>query len=258
METKSVTSADGTTIGYDQHGEGPPVICLHGSGVTRQMWMGLARLLEDDATLMIPDRRGRGASGDAETWSFEQERADVAALAETLDEPPVLFGSSYGGLLAMAAAQDLSVAGLVLYEPPLPKLTVDMAEHESLAGRMEPLLEEGKREAAVKLFFKEATGADNIEHWPIWPECVELAETIVREGYVVGDFDPADVEVAVPALLLTGDRSPGYLQDGVDILKEEIANNRVVEIEGAGHAGVVTAPGDVAAAVREFLDDSVL
>lgn len=251
----TVTSADGTTIAYDDVGDGPPIICLHGSGVTREIWLGLASELASDARLLVPDRRGRGDSGDATEWSFQREIEDVEAIATKLDTDPYLFGSSYGGLLAMRVAEQLPVEELILYEPPLPLVTVDDPERESLAGQVERILEEGDRERAVKTFFQVATGADNVEHWPIWPECTELAETIIREGRVVESFDPAECSVTVPTLLLTGERSPGYLGDGIDHLHELIADSRVVEIEGAGHAGVATAPSAVGGAVRGFLDE---
>jgi pimeloyl-ACP methyl ester carboxylesterase len=251
VRVQQVTSADGTEIAYERHGEGPAVICLHGTGVTRQLWRPLVGHLADDATLVMPDRRGRGESGDAETYAFERELDDVAALAEPVDRP-VLFGSSFGGLVAMSAADRLDIAGLVLYEPPMPAVTVE-EPYESIADRMERLLESGEREAAVKLFFEEATGAENVERWPIWPDCVALAETILRESAVVEEFHPDDVSVSVPALLLTGERSPAHLRRSVSILDERLPDTRVVEIEGASHAGIATAPAQVAAAVRDFL-----
>lgn len=268
---QTLTSADGTTIAYDCSGTGQPLICLHGSGVTRQVWDGVADALAADATVVVPDRRGRGDSSDGESYAFTREIEDVEALVETIektettanatggqttnDSRPVLFGSSFGGLLAMRAADIVSVDRLVLYEPPVPAAGVDPDDRTSLAARLESLLGEGRREDAVKLFFTEATGADSsmVEHWPIWPDCVELAETIVREAHVVESFHPEDVQVSVPTLLLTGGRSPAYLREGVEVLAEWIPDSQVVEIEGAGHAGVVTAPEEVAVAVRGFL-----
>ena len=250
-------SADGTAIAYDRHGDGPPLMCLHGSGVTRDIWFGLAGALADEATLFAVDRRGRGDSGDADEWSFERELDDVEALLAEPDERPVtLFGSSFGGLLALRASERFDVDRLVLYEPPLPAVTVDAPDRTSLPARMAARLETGDREEAVRLFFTEATGAEHIEHWPIWPECVDLAETIVREGYVVESFDPTDLDVSVPTLLLTGERSPTYLSDGIDVLAEAIPDTRTVEIEGAGHAGVVTEVTQVATAVSTFLEET--
>ena len=249
---KQVTSADGTTIAYETHGEGRPVICLHGTGVTRRVWTPLVSHL-DGVRLLIPDRRGRGDSGDTSPWSFEREREDVVAIAETVTEPPVLLGSSYGGLLALRTAEQVSAAALVLYEPPMPREVVGTdEEYESLADRVESLLRDGERAAAVRLFFEEATGAETIEAWPIWPECVALAETIAREAAFVESFELGDPEITSPTLLLRGEYSESYLRAGIDILAERLPETQTVEIP-AGHAGVATAPREVAAAIRGLL-----
>lgn len=244
----TVESADGTTIAYDRHGDGPPVVCLHGTGVRRTMFQPLAAQTAG-LTLVTPDRRGRGDSTDTEPYAFQREVEDVAALAATCEADPVLFGSSFGGLLALEAAQTVDLAGLALYEPPLPLETIDDDERqgrESLAELTAAHIDAGDPEAAAREFFTQATGAESIEHWPIWPECVEFAHTIPRECRTVEGFRLDDVAVDVPTLLFTGARSLPYLQRGVDRLAERIADNTVVELDGAGHAGVATAPDRVA------------
>ena len=58
--TSSVTSRDGTTIGYRQLGNGPGIILLHGGASASQSYMKLGTLLSDAFTIYIPDRRGHG------------------------------------------------------------------------------------------------------------------------------------------------------------------------------------------------------
>ncbi len=244
---QTVQSADGTTISYQRVGEGPPVVCLHGTGVTSEIWQGIIRELREQATVFAVDRRGRGNSGDTEPYAFEREREDIEALIDTLDEEPIVVGSSFGGLLALAVAQTRSLRSLALYEPPLPALTI--GDGESLATRMAAFLEQGEREAAVKHFFTEAAGATHVESWPIWPACVDLAETMARECRVVESFTLDGLDISVPALLFTGEHSPDYLQDGIKLLDERITDSRVATIEGAGHAGVATASAQVANAL---------
>jgi len=68
METQArsgaITSGDGTTIRYRTFGGGgPAVVLLHGGMQTSRNFRTLAALLADRFTVRIPDRRGRGLSG---------------------------------------------------------------------------------------------------------------------------------------------------------------------------------------------------
>lgn len=252
---KTVKSADGTVIAYDQDGEGPPVICLHGTGVRRTIW----RLLDaqvNNLCIIAPDRRGRGDSDDGGEYAFQREVEDVQAIVAECEGDPVLFGSSFGGLLALEAAKSVDLDRLVLYEPPLPRATIaseDDTPQESLAKRTDERLDAGDPAGAAKLFFTEATGAESIEHWPIWPECTEFARTIPRECRIVEQFLPEDADVDVPTLLFTGTESPEYLRAGVGKLADVIPDSTVAELDGVGHAGVATAPDQVAARLESFV-----
>src|SRR5437588_12937583 len=61
--TSSVTSQDGTTIGYRELGHGPSVVLLHGAASSGYNHMQLAEALADAFAVYVPDRRGRGLSG---------------------------------------------------------------------------------------------------------------------------------------------------------------------------------------------------
>ena len=63
MTTGSVTSADGTVIGYLRLGHGPAVVVLHGSNESARSHIQLALALASEFTVYLPDRRGRGLSG---------------------------------------------------------------------------------------------------------------------------------------------------------------------------------------------------
>jgi len=86
---QSVTSNDGTEIAYELDGDGPPVVLVHGGSGTRRSWNPLRPHLADEFTLPVPDRRGRGGSGDAEGYSLDREVADLQAVVDDLDALPV-------------------------------------------------------------------------------------------------------------------------------------------------------------------------
>src|SRR5215470_736183 len=74
MET--VASADGTTIAYDRHGDGPPLITAAGAFCSRLTTDPLARALAERFTVLNYDRRGRGDSGDTAPYAVEREIED--------------------------------------------------------------------------------------------------------------------------------------------------------------------------------------
>ena len=118
--TGSVTSRDGTTIGYRRLGHGPGLIAVHGGMQAAQNLMKLAEALADSFTVYLPDRRGRGLSGPPGShYSLAAECEDIDALAQATGAGNI-FGLSSGAIIALQAALVLPAIGkAALYEPPL-------------------------------------------------------------------------------------------------------------------------------------------
>jgi pimeloyl-ACP methyl ester carboxylesterase len=119
-QTGSVTSRDGTVIGYRQVGHGPGLIAVHGGGNAAQNLMKLAGALADAFTVYLPDRRGRGLSGPpGDHYGLAAECDDIDALAQATGARNI-FGHSSGAIIALQAALVLPAIGkAALYEPPL-------------------------------------------------------------------------------------------------------------------------------------------
>lgn len=252
MET--VTSADGTDIGVEREGTGPLLVLVHGGSATRESWIPLTPHLVDDYTVVTYDRRGRGASGDAEAYALDREVEDLAAVLETVDRDATVFGHSFGGLVALAAAMDgVAMDRLLLYEPALPAVEGEMAD---FTDRMGAALAEGDRKGAMRIFFVEAAGIPEPERLPIWPDDVNfhLAGTVLRESEAVEAFElPASPAIDVLTLLLMGEDGPENLHTPLRRLDERLPDSRLVELDGVGHVGNATDPERMAAVVREFL-----
>ena len=100
------TTADGTTIAYDDRGEGMPVLCL--PGLTRTMG-DFAYVMPHLAPcrLIRMDYRGRGASGwsGAASYTVPQEAQDALALLDHLGvAQAAVIGTSRGGMIGMLLA----------------------------------------------------------------------------------------------------------------------------------------------------------
>jgi pimeloyl-ACP methyl ester carboxylesterase len=143
-EQGSVTSADGTTIGFRRYGGGGPALVLvHGGAQAAQNLGRLAEDLARDFTVYVPDRRGRGASGPAgDGYGLTTEREDLAALVQHSGARQ-LFGLSSGGLIVLSAARTLpDIRRIAIFEPPLsidhstPLGWVPRYERELAAGNL--------------------------------------------------------------------------------------------------------------------------
>ena len=102
--TDSVTSQDGTTIGYRQLGHGPGIVALHGAMESAKSHMQLAEALAGSFTIYLPDRRGRGLSGPyGSGYSMQREVEDLDALL-TKAGARQIFGVSAGAHLPPGGA----------------------------------------------------------------------------------------------------------------------------------------------------------
>jgi len=117
---KSVTSADGTVIAYEQQGSGPALILVDGAMSTRGGKAALRALLAPQLTVFGYDRRGRGDSGDTRPYAVDREIEDIQALIEVAGGTAALYGHSSGAALALDAALQLggTVTKIAMYEAP--------------------------------------------------------------------------------------------------------------------------------------------
>lgn len=246
---ESVVSADGTDIAYETRGSGQPLVLLHGTAGSRESWRTVPGKFADDYRVVTVDRRGRGASGDGDEYSLQREVEDVHAVLDAVGDDPVLFGHSYGALVALEAARDAALADLVLYEPAL----VVGDPRPDRAARMRSLLERGDREGAVELFFRGFGGDALVERMPI-AAVAEIAETVVREYGVVEEYRLDAPEPGVSTLVFAGEESSTSMQESARAVADRLADADVATLDGVGHHGLETAPEQLTAAVRSFLD----
>lgn len=86
----------------------PTLLLLHGGpGFDHTIYRPAFDALADVAQVIYVDHRGQGRSdyGEPSQWHLAQWADDVAGLCEVLEiESPIVFGHSFGGMVAMAYA----------------------------------------------------------------------------------------------------------------------------------------------------------
>lgn len=263
--SRLVVSPDGTPIAVFSSGSGPALVLVHGASADHTTWRVSGPLLAHRFTVHAVDRRGRGASGDADEYSVEREFEDLAAVAETLAEaqggPIAIAGHSFGGRVSLGAALlTPAIERLVVYEgapvPPGKSYQVP-----GLPERLRAHVAAGHPDEALATFLREVVAmppADLAAYRadPIWPRRASAAHTIVRE--LEAESAPtAGLEalggVGIPVLQILGGASAPVFGAATRALDERLARGRVVVLPGQRHAAHHTDPGSFVRAVTTFV-----
>jgi esterase len=91
---------------FRSYGSGPPLIILHGLYGSSDNWISIARMVEKNYTVYLPDLRNHGQSPHSDIMNYDAMRDDLLELADDLKITKFfLAGHSMGGKVAMAFAQ---------------------------------------------------------------------------------------------------------------------------------------------------------
>jgi pimeloyl-ACP methyl ester carboxylesterase len=255
MET--VTSADRTTIAFDQLGTGTPLVLVAGASCDRAVDAAIAEGLAGHFTVLNYDRRGRGDSTDTPPYAVEREIEDLDVLLAAAGGTATVVGlSSGGGLAAHAAASGLPISHLVLWEPPYRLDAEGQRAATEYNERLAELLADGRRGDALELFMG-MVGLPpemiaGMRQSPYWAAGEAMAPTLAYDAAVMGDGSvPGDrfAQITAPSLVLAGGASPGWFRESARGVAAAIPGAAYGELPGQTHD---VAADVLAAAVRDF------
>ncbi|MHC5795885.1 alpha/beta fold hydrolase [Lacisediminihabitans sp. FW035] len=108
--SETVNPIDGTPISFDVRGDGPPLLLIHGSALSRSIWRGFGYVaaLQDRFQVITIDLRGHGRSGKphlTSSYRMPLVLADILAVLDAVDAPAAhLFGYSFGARAGFSLA----------------------------------------------------------------------------------------------------------------------------------------------------------
>jgi pimeloyl-ACP methyl ester carboxylesterase len=257
---RTTASKDGTIIAYDRLGTGPAVVLITGGPNDRTSNAPLAELLSERFSVLNYDRRGRGESGDAPSWTPDREYEDLAAVIAEAGGSAALIGNSGTGNIALeAAARGLPVTRLALWEPPYivegarPPVAADWGR------RIDELIAAGRPGDALQYWMTEIIGVpaefiEPIRNEPFWLAMEPKAHMLSRDADLLRDFSlPAERYAAVttPVLLLDGGSIP-WLSQGLKALVDALPHAELRMLPDQQHD---ITPDVLVAAVGDFLAD---
>jgi N-formylmaleamate deformylase len=273
--------SDGTVVAndlkihyYRTGGNKPAVVLNHGAGDDGLCWTHLAKELEQEYDLIMPDARGHGKSDSGKgDYSTRQRVLDLAGLIQALKlDFPVVGGHSMGADTSMyLAAEYPQLARAVFLEDP----PIIPAGDALFAGQATNGKDIGKMMKRFMLMFKlmpKFIGVRMAQKGsPTYPgdEIIPWVDSKKRmsldflNSMTMVDFNqsaPFEVftKVTVPVLLFIGDR------EKMSIVTQETAEEaarindkvRVVHLEGASHDIRRTRFDGYVPALKKFLEEN--
>ncbi|MDZ7413088.1 MAG: alpha/beta hydrolase [candidate division KSB1 bacterium] len=249
---------------YEIHGEGQPVLLIHGSHVA-DAFLPLTRetILTDRYQLIRYHRRGfAGSDPHTGTCSIAEQAQDALALLEALGVARVhVIGHSYGAVTALQLTYEAPsvVHALVLLEPP-----------KTIAGTgrfevFEPLIAQyrsGDVNGAVDAFMALVGGLDwRIEVQHTVPGGPEQAETDAATFFEVElpalgawtfNADQAR-RLSQPILYIVGSESGPHFDRAKVAFQATVTQTEAVVLPGLNHLLQMRNPHVVAAPIADFL-----
>jgi proline-specific peptidase len=259
-----------------------PLLCLHGGPGFTHYYLEPLEALAGRRRVIFYDQLGCGRSdrpADPSLWTVERFVEEVAQVRAALGlERLHLFGSSWGGMLAMQYVLDRKpdLESLTLCGSPA-SMTRWVADCEELLAAEPAETRQAIREheaagftacpeyqAAILGFYRR-----HVCRMSPWPAGLE--RSFAEAGYevyhtmngpseftVTGTLKTWDImdrlgEIAVPALLVGGrydECTPGHLED----MHERIAGSQLTIIEDASHLCFAEQPEEFNTIIDSFLD----
>lgn len=258
----TVTSAEGTAIDYETHGDGPLLIFVPGALQHRAVdpqSPRLAAMLADSFKSVIYDRRGRGKSEKGGPYAVAREIEDIAALIAAEGGPARLFGLSSGAVLALEAAAALNdqVAMVIGYEPP-----IDTSHSRANALAELEIMENYKSAddgaGALETFMRGVGASDEniagLRASPFGNGFVAAGKTLAHDYRILfeatEDIRTRWQGLGQPVLIVDGDQSWDFMHAGADAVAAALPNARRETLAGQTHE---VAPEAIAPVIERFL-----
>lgn len=263
-------SVDGTEIAGRVHGQGPPLVLVHGAPHDGDVaWEDLVPHLTDRFTCYLPSLRGRGLSEDNADHSPPRLQEDVSAFVDSIDKAVYLAGWSAGVSWALAAAHSDAVTAVAAYEPTIIPV---MREEDGVLRRTmyEQFAEaaaDGRLADAMRAFHTfictdtemAALDADYYER------CGTVVPALLQDGQQAASYegpplstDPEMLaKIAGPLLLLRGQDTQldTFYEDTECHVAKHVADAHIREpLPGLGHLGPLLAPEPIAKELISFFE----
>ena len=270
------TYTNGVVTFYEDAGDGPVVVLIHGYGADLRLWDAQVEPLSEAGFRVIRfDVRGHGRSMIApDGYTFENYAADLRDLLDRLNiERPAteslevgavhLAGLSMGGGIALQFALDYPdrVLSLTLVDPALPGFTYGDETTTHIQRFMDAVRSHGPRDAVDQVWL-EHPFFDGVRRAPAQFAAVrdillDFQAPDMRDGARPAEYRP-DIagrlgEISAPTLVIAGENDVADFRLIADVLAENIRGARLTIIPDCWHLPPVEKPEEFNRILVSFL-----
>ena len=251
---------------YRETGQGEPVIILHGLFGAGDNWLSVARLLEEEYRVILPDAQNHGQSPHSPEFNYQTMVGDLAELLDELGLESALFvGHSMGGKAAMNFAvahpdrvQKLAVVDIAPKYYPVHHQTIlkayssidlqNMKSRKDADNAMAAYIKDmGTRQFLLKNLTRAEGGGFEWKHnLPVIKEQIEN----------VGEPLPQNTRYEKPTLFIAGSQSDYIQPQDHAIIKEHFPKARIEVIQGAGHWVHAEKPEEVVELLKGLFNEN--
>jgi pimeloyl-ACP methyl ester carboxylesterase len=249
-------------VAFERRGNGPPLVLLHGWPTNSREWRRQVDRLSDEFTVVAWDAPGAGRSSDPpETWRLSDWADCLAAFIAALDlQRPHVAGLSWGGGLALE---------LYRRHPGLPRTLVLVSAYAGWAGSLPADVVEQRLQlylrnselpadewvpAVIDTLLTDGAPADMVDELTsILSEFHPAPMRIAIRAFAEADLREVLPNVAVPTLLLYGDKDVRAPKPVWEALHAGIPHSKLVLIPGVGHMIDIEAAERCERELRSFL-----
>jgi pimeloyl-ACP methyl ester carboxylesterase len=213
--------ANGLRIYYEVHGEGEPLLLVHGGTATSQAWASHLPAFTEHFQVFTPDSRGHGRTDNPTgVLDYRMMADDVAALIKALGlQRPLVLGYSDGGQIALELGMRYPglARALVLGGTQFRFSAANLEDARALLGIAEgEEVEPEKREQPdFVAYLREAHGhVYGPGYWKTYAKQI-ASVWLTPLRYASEDL----VAITDPVLLLVGDRDGVATEESVELFR---------------------------------------
>lgn len=242
----------------EEHGQGTPVVFLHGFPFDHSVWEPMVPLLQDHSRMILPDLRGFGRSPVTDNvYSMRLQAEDIARMLDDRKiEKAVLVGHSMGGYVSLAFAHTFPnrLLGLGLVAT---HAAADAPERRQTRYKTaDSVAHKGARVVASSMVDTLTPRQELLQ--PI-RDLILQAHPKGIIGALKGMAERSDMtgdlsRISVPAVVVMGSSDQLLNKDQVKMMAQMLPKGWLVEIPNAGHMLMMEEPQAVADPLRQLIE----